>query len=159
MNTKTNSANTKINTKNKLLVGALGEEIACRFLIGHKYDLLDRNFRQKCGEIDIIAEKMGVLHFVEVKTVSREMRAYVTRETSTSSSNPSDNPSDLNLSGYRPEDNIHFRKIQRLERTIQIYLAKHRVSHETRFQIDGVTVYLHPECQKASVKLIENINL
>ncbi|MSR73228.1 YraN family protein [Candidatus Parcubacteria bacterium] len=151
MNTKTN---TKINTKNKLLVGALGEEIACRFLISHKYDLLDRNFRQKCGEIDIIAEKMGVLHFLEVKTVSRERsRSFaggtsgdVTHETSS-------------LSGHRPEDNMHFRKLQRLERTIQIYLAKRRVPHETRFQIDGVTVYLHPECQKASVKLIENINL
>lgn len=138
--------NTKINTKNRLLVGALGEEIACRFLIGHKYDLLDRNFRQKCGEIDIVAEKMGILHFVEVKTVSREKCGGVIHETS-------------DPSGYRPEDNIHFRKLQRLERTIQIYLIKNHVPRETRFQIDGVTVYLHPECQKASVKLIENINL
>jgi putative endonuclease len=133
----------------------LGEEIACRFLIGQKFDLLDRNFRQKCGEIDIIAEKMGVLHFLEVKTVSRERRyggrydgrygvnGDVTRETF----------------GWRPEDNMHFRKIQRLERTVQIYLAKNRVSHETRFQIDGVTVYLDRESQKASVRLIENINL
>ncbi len=156
MNTKTN---TKINTKNKLLVGALGEEIACRFLIGHKYDLLDRNFRQKCGEIDIIAEKMGVLHFLEVKTVSRERRAGIGMVSKGAMSDEDVTYETSSLSGYRPEDNMHFRKLQRLERTVQIYLAKNRVPHETRFQIDGVTVYLHPECQKASVKLIENINL
>ncbi len=122
-------------TKNALTIGALGEEIACRYLVGQKFDLLERNFRQKCGEIDIIAEKWGILHFIEVKTVSRERI------------------------GYRAEDNMHFRKIQRIERTIQVYLLKRNVPHETRFQIDGVTVYLDPESRQASVKMIENINL
>ncbi len=123
----------QINTKNRLLVGALGEEIACRFLMKHNFTVIERNFRQKCGEIDIVAEKMGEIHFVEVKTVSRE-------------------------SGHRPEENMHFRKIQRLERTIQLYLSKRHVPCETRFQIDGVTVCLDPENQRASVGMIENIN-
>ncbi|MFO0718573.1 MAG: YraN family protein [Candidatus Paceibacterota bacterium] len=122
-------------TKNTLTIGALGEEIACRYLVGQKFDLLERNFRQRCGEIDIIAEKWGILHFIEVKTVSREK------------------------AGYRAEDNIHFRKIQRIERTIQVYLLKRNVPHETRFQIDGVTVYLDPSSRQAGVKMIENINL
>ena len=129
--------------RNTLTIGALGEEIACRFLVGQKFDLLDRNFRQKCGEIDIVAEKWGTLHFIEVKTVSRESRYYVNHETN----------------NFRAEDNMHFRKIQRLEKTIQIYMQKKNVPHETRFQMDGITVYLNRESRQASVKLIENINL
>jgi putative endonuclease len=121
--------------KNTLTIGALGEEIACRFLLKQNFDLVDRNFRQKCGEIDIVAKKSGILHFIEVKTVSRE------------------------INGFRAEDNMHFRKIQRLERTIEIYLLKKNVPHETLFQVDGITVYLNRERRQANVRMIENINL
>lgn len=138
---QTSTKNSK--KRNNLTIGALGEEIACRFLVGQKFDLIDRNFRQKCGEIDIIAEKWGTLHFIEVKTVSRENKYFVNRETG----------------AFRPEDNMHFRKIERLQRAIQIYMVKKNVPHETRFQMDGVTVYLDPSSRQASVRLIENINL
>ena len=55
------------NSKNKD-VGRAGEELAALLLLQRGYRILTRNFACRWGEIDIIAEKEGVLHFVEVKT-------------------------------------------------------------------------------------------
>jgi putative endonuclease len=49
-------------------IGAQGEEIAARFLLSKKYEILDRNYRCRHGEIDIIARRKNVLIFIEVKT-------------------------------------------------------------------------------------------
>lgn len=49
--------------------GITGEEKAGEFLIKNGYSILDRNFRIREGEIDIIAEKQNFLVFVEVKTL------------------------------------------------------------------------------------------
>ncbi len=49
-------------------IGAQGEDIAARFLLSKKYEILDRNYRCRHGEIDIIARRKNVLIFVEVKT-------------------------------------------------------------------------------------------
>ncbi|MGN0617611.1 MAG: YraN family protein [Ruminiclostridium sp.] len=48
--------------------GAFGEEQTALYLINRGYRILARNYRRKCGEIDIIAEKDGVIAVVEVKT-------------------------------------------------------------------------------------------
>jgi putative endonuclease len=47
--------------------GALGEEMAIRTLKHKGYKIVERNHRNKLGEIDIIAEEGGYLVFVEVK--------------------------------------------------------------------------------------------
>ena len=47
--------------------GILGEDRACVFLKKQGFDILARNFRSKFGEIDIIALKDEILHFIEVK--------------------------------------------------------------------------------------------
>lgn len=53
--------------------GKKGEDLACKFLKKDKYKILDKNYRVKQGEIDIIAEdRKGVLCFVEVKARSRD---------------------------------------------------------------------------------------
>lgn len=49
--------------------GITGEEKARDFLIKNGYSILDRNFRIREGEIDIIAEKQNFLVFVEVKSL------------------------------------------------------------------------------------------
>lgn len=50
-------------------VGNLGEEMATAFLVEKKYRILDRNFRCKGGEVDIVARdpRDRSLVFVEVK--------------------------------------------------------------------------------------------
>lgn len=80
---------------NNQYIGQLGENIAVRFLSDKGFEVIERNFRQKWGEIDIIAQKGGVLHFVEVKSIQ---------------------------GSYRAEENVHAQKIKRLKRTILTYL-------------------------------------
>ena len=43
------------------------ERIAERYLIKNQFTIVERNFISRFGEIDIIAEKDGRLHFIEVK--------------------------------------------------------------------------------------------
>ena len=52
---------------NKLL-GREGEDRAAQFLMKKGYRILDRNYRTRNGEIDLIALHEGTVVFVEVKT-------------------------------------------------------------------------------------------
>lgn len=49
-------------------IGEAGEEYAVKFLKKKKYKILERNYRKRYGEIDIIAENKNYIVFVEVKT-------------------------------------------------------------------------------------------
>lgn len=54
-------------------IGKKGEDIACKALKKDKYRVVEKNYRCRQGEIDIIAEdKKGVMCFVEVKARSRD---------------------------------------------------------------------------------------
>lgn len=53
--------------KNKRAAGAAYEETASAYLYADGYRILERNYRNRCGEIDIIAKKDSVLVFLEVK--------------------------------------------------------------------------------------------
>ncbi len=48
--------------------GKTGEEAVCSYLRELGYSITARNYRKKCGEIDIIAENDDFIVFVEVKT-------------------------------------------------------------------------------------------
>ncbi len=48
--------------------GALGENIATNYLIENGFVILERNWRYKHCEVDIICQKNNSLHFIEVKT-------------------------------------------------------------------------------------------
>ena len=48
-------------------LGVWGEEQAARYLRRHGWRIAARNFSVRQGEVDLIAEKGGVLAFVEVK--------------------------------------------------------------------------------------------
>lgn len=50
--------------------GKLGEDLACEELQRRGYAILDRRFRTRCGELDIIARDGPVLVFVEVRARS-----------------------------------------------------------------------------------------
>lgn len=49
-------------------IGALGEGISENYLKNLGYKILDKNFKCKCGEIDLIALNKGYICFIEVKT-------------------------------------------------------------------------------------------
>src|SRR3989338_3683782 len=54
----------------KQRIGNIGEELACMFLVKQGFTIIERNYKKKWGEIDIMAKKDKILHFIEVKTVT-----------------------------------------------------------------------------------------
>lgn len=126
----------------KRKIGDLGESIALLFLMKQGFRFVERNYLKKWGEIDLILKRKGKLHFVEVKSVSRENISQVPHETL----------------GVRPEENIHPKKLQRLGRTIQSYLLE-RGFEETDWQLDAALVYLDIERRQAKVKILKDIVL
>jgi putative endonuclease len=54
-------------SRTRVSLGKLGEELACRELERRGYAILARRYRQRMGEIDIIARDGRTLVFVEVK--------------------------------------------------------------------------------------------
>ena len=77
--------------------GNLAEDKACKFLYENGYTVVERNFYSRFGEIDIIASKDDVLHFIEVKS---------------------------GLDYESAIQNITYKKLLRVIRTADIYLKK-----------------------------------
>jgi putative endonuclease len=51
-------------------LGKRGEDLACEELQRRGYAIIDRRFRTRCGELDIVARDGDVFVFVEVKARS-----------------------------------------------------------------------------------------
>ncbi|HWQ22246.1 MAG TPA: YraN family protein [Clostridia bacterium] len=49
-------------------LGNAGEELAAQWLTDHGFHIVARNVRTVYGELDVVAEKSGHIHVVEVKT-------------------------------------------------------------------------------------------
>lgn len=55
---------------NKKVIGYTGENIVCGYLVDKKYKIIDKNYRTKFGELDIILKSSDkTLVFCEVKTM------------------------------------------------------------------------------------------
>ena len=89
-------------------IGAFGEDAACEYLEDNGYEILERNFSLKTGEIDIIAEKDGCTVFIEVKTRKN------------------------NLYG-EPSEAVNWKKQKHIRNTALLYLGS--VDAEMRFDI------------------------
>lgn len=57
-----------------MTLGTWGEQIAESYLLSHGYKILERNYRCRIGELDLIAIDGEVIAFVEVK--ARQTLAY-----------------------------------------------------------------------------------
>jgi putative endonuclease len=123
-----------MNTKSK---GNLSESVVCDFLVSRGYEILDRNYLRKWGELDIIAIKEGGLHFVEVKSDFRK------------------NQND----GYRAEELMHNLKRRRLRRMVATYLEdkKYGLDHLFVFDLAIVSFGKGNKGDLYSVSLQENV--
>lgn len=95
-------------------LGKRGEDLACAELEKRGYVIVDRRFRTRCGELDIVARDGGVLVFVEVKA----------------------------RSGGRfgtPFESVTWQKRQRISRMAEAYLcAKRMAGTACRFDVVSV---------------------
>jgi putative endonuclease len=114
----------------KRQLGNVGENVACVYLERHGFEIVERNYLRKWGEIDIVARKAGVIHFVEVKSISH-------------------------VTSIRAEENMHPQKLRRLQRVVQTYLLEKRVDCD--WQIDLAVVTINDRERIAKVELLENI--
>ena len=123
-------------------IGKIGENITRTFLMKHGYSILSLNTHVRYGEIDIIAEKNGILHFIEVKSVG----IYDFNK--------------IEKLLVKPEDNMTPDKCRKLKRTINIYLTNdQKFSDKKRVSVDLACVYVNTEKREGRVKFIENIEL
>ena len=128
-----------------LRVGKVGEEVVAKYLIENGFEIRKRNYSKKWGELDIVAEKAGKLHFVEVKTVSWDS---------------AEEGSGRRVNEYRPEDNVHPEKLRRLARITESYLAsKRRMAGIGGWQFDVAAVFLDMERRSARVKMLWDLIL
>jgi len=125
-----------VHVKTTKEIGDLGEKIAKKYLENKGFKVIAQNYRKKWGEIDLIAVRKSVYHFVEVKSVAREKPPAGEGE-------------------YRPEENVHPQKLKRLHRAIETYLAEYNV--ESDWQLDVVGVFLNLKDRKAHCRILENV--
>ena len=128
----------------KQKIGRLGEDIAKKYLENKGFTVIGRNYRKKCGEIDIIAQKGKILHFIEVKSVSCDTLLGVSCGTKDS---------------YRPEDNLHGNKLKKLRRVIQTYLSDRDIPEEIEWKFDVIAVYIEKGTDKSKINFLEDIIL
>lgn len=107
-----------------------GEEFAVKYLIDRGYAILERNFRTKFGEIDVIAEKSGSVVFVEVKSRTEG-------------------------TGYIPSEAVDSRKKRRLARLSECYISRCGGEYDN-FRIDLIGL-VFKSGRLLSVEHLENI--
>lgn len=86
--------------ENRRKIGSILEDLVCEQLSDRGFRIVDRNFYTRFGEIDIIAEKDGVLYFVEVRG---------------------------SKSSIDPADSITYKKKRNLKKAIALYLSKSKL--------------------------------
>ena len=53
-------------------IGAWGERLAEKYLLDRGFELIERNYRTRYGEVDLVMRQADLLVFVEVKTRSND---------------------------------------------------------------------------------------
>ena len=94
-------------------LGELGEELAVEELEKNGYEIVERNWRYKKAEVDIIAQKNNVLIAVEVKTRSNDYMG-------------------------NPEDFVSPKKIKLLVEAVNEYVISKDLEVEVRFDIIAI---------------------
>ena len=110
-----------VTSSNNIGTGALGEEVATNFMIKSGYRILERNFRCKGGEVDIIARDPveNSLVFIEVKTRR-------------------------GLSYGVPQLAVTPFKQRQISKAALTWLSKNRL-HDTNAQFDVIAILLHTD--------------
>lgn len=116
-----------------ILTGGHGEDLACEYLRKQGYEILERNYRIRGGEVDIVAKDGEYLVFVEVK--SRWSHEY-----------------------GLPSESMTPWKIKALLKTAQFYLLKAKWGDKP-YRLDFVSIDFADNPEKPKTELIKNITV
>ena len=97
-----------------------GEDLAAKYLKRHGHKIIDKNYHEKCGEIDIISFDKDVLVFTEVK--QRKSADF-----------------------GRPEEFVTATKQERIRKTAQLYIMRNKYRGNARFDVIEVLGEKKPE--------------
>lgn len=111
--------------------GAVAEEHAASYLLDQGYEVIDRNWRCRSGELDIVARKDDFLIFIEVRSRSGSSR-YGT-----------------------PAESVNVHKINQVRKTAEVYLLyKQADLITTMIRFDVIAVLLHADMTVANLEHI-----
>lgn len=116
--------------KENKTIGNYGEQLARKHLKESGYTILDRNFKCKTGEIDIIAKKYNTITFVEVK--SRYNRLY-----------------------GNPCESVNYIKKLRIYKAAQFYIIKNNLTNFD-FRFDVIEIAFNYNNNDNTLNHIEN---
>ncbi len=108
-------------------IGAIGEKAATKWLRNHGFMIHALNWRMGRYELDIVAERWDMIHFVEVK--SRRVDGMTT-----------------------PEEAITPEKFASITKAARAYIAQHNIRQESQFDLAAVDVMPNGEVE---VRFIE----
>ena len=111
--------------------GRKGEDMAAAYLSGMGFRILHRNWRYSYYEIDIIAVKNNILHFIEVK-------------------------SRYHVQGGHPEDSVTKKKFRNLLNAADEFLFKHPEYKLVNYDILAITLHKY---RKPEYFLLEDVYL
>lgn len=101
--------------KSARLTGAKGEDKAASYLVEKSFTIIERNFRTREGEIDIIAAQNDVLIFVEVKSLPSGSLETLSHE-------------------------LDLRKQRKIIKTAKFFIAKHRKYNNSKVRFDVIVI-------------------
>lgn len=132
----------KLNNKLKNKeTGSIGEKLVAYYLLKQGFSLLEMNYLRPWGEIDVIVKKDNKVHFVEVKTVSYETKAYLELA--------------VTHGTWRPEENVHQFKLKKLFRAVETWISENEWRGD--FQIDVAAVRIVPRETYSTINIVSNI--
>jgi putative endonuclease len=100
-------------------LGRRGEDLAVEFLSRLRYRILERNYRCRCGEVDIVVRQGSTIVFVEVKTRSSHFYGH-------------------------PAASVTPFKQRQISKAALTWLSKNRL-HDTNARFDVIAILLHTD--------------
>lgn len=96
------------------ILGKAGEDMACQFLLENGYEIMERNWRWRKLELDIIARKDNCLIIAEIRTRSTDVYG-------------------------EPEYTVSDKKMRRIINAADVYIKKNMIDMDVRFDIISIT--------------------
>ena len=114
-------------------LGFFAEHYTAEYLKSKNYKILGHNYRKPWGEIDVIAEKEGIVIFVEVKAGKKD------------------------IAGFEPELRVNHDKRHRMVRIARTYLSDQHYPADQPWQMDVVSVSFVKERGVVKIRHYKNI--